>query len=40
MLIRLTGKKKQVFGYWELIVKKYGHRTLGELAREVVKKER
>jgi len=32
-IIRLSGKAKQVFRYWDELVKKQGNKTLGELAK-------
>ena len=34
-VIRLSGPKDQVFILWGLLVKKYGHKTLEQIIKEV-----
>ena len=33
LLIRISGKAKQVFKLWRLFVQRQGNKTLGELAK-------
>jgi len=35
VIIRITGKARQVFTYFSLLAKKQGHLTLGELAKRI-----
>ena len=35
LVIRLSGKASQVFKLWDLLVQKHGHKTLGELVKEL-----